>query len=185
MKEANKEVSVEKVLSSIGYEFLRTTTSGGDGGSETIEKQRGFQMVNPTNEWFPGLDSIKTELKSWSWTYGKTPDFTLRKEYLIGQDMNTFETLNIRLNLQVKGGMIQTAMIQVPKGADAFVEESSVADLGGFINAIKGRPFHPGFVNTFEGLLFKTNSRNSSSPLVSVNEIFEDHALPPRRSVSH
>jgi len=172
IKNANVTVSPEKVLSSIGYEFLRTTTDGNDGGAQMIEKQRGFHMINPTNDWFPGLDNLKAEMKSWSWNFGKTPEFSLKKEYLIGQDMDTLESLNIYFNLQVENGFIQSASLQSPSGTRNFVDDTTLSDLSGFINALKDRPFHPGIVSTFEGLLFK----NSNKASVSVHETLEQQA---------
>lgn len=51
LKAENEKATVENVLTSIGYEYLRTDSNGNDGGDELIQKQRGFQMINPTNEW--------------------------------------------------------------------------------------------------------------------------------------
>lgn len=52
LKSQDPTISVDKVLSSVGYEFLRSDSTGNDGGEKQIQHQRGFQMVNPTNEWF-------------------------------------------------------------------------------------------------------------------------------------
>lgn len=178
VRNVNNGVSLEKVLSSIGYEFLRTTTDGNDGGAERIQKQRGFQMVNPTNDWFPGLDSIKSELKSWAWNFGKTPEFSLRKEYQIGQDLTTLEPVNIQLNLEVKKGMVQTASLDLPVDKRDYVDEATFSDLSGFINAIKERQFNPGFVSTFEDLLFKTSKKKP----VSIHETVDDNRKSIRNS---
>lgn len=43
------------LLSAIGWEYLRTDArSLIDGGNDLVQQQKGFQMINPTEEWFPG-----------------------------------------------------------------------------------------------------------------------------------
>lgn len=43
------------MMKSIGWEYLRTHPLNLlDGGMELANQQKGFQMVNPTEEWFPG-----------------------------------------------------------------------------------------------------------------------------------
>lgn len=163
LKNADPSVSVEKVLSAVGYEFLRTDNNGNDGGKQTIEKQRGFQMVNPTNEWFPGLDSIRAEFKNWSWNYGKTPEFSVNRTYPIGVGSNG-EIVNIQLALQVSKGLIHSASLELPNHQRNMVDSTTFADLSAFINAIKDRQFHMGILATFEGLLFKNNNPVSLSP---------------------
>jgi lipoyltransferase 1 len=51
----NSHVKMEKLLASIGWEYLRTCPySAEDRGEDFIGKQRGFQFINPTDQWFPG-----------------------------------------------------------------------------------------------------------------------------------
>lgn len=53
--EENPKVSVEKLISAIGWEYMRTPAFEiRDGGLELANQQQGFQMVNPTESWFPG-----------------------------------------------------------------------------------------------------------------------------------
>lgn len=55
MNELDPNINVNNVLSSIGWEYMRTHPyTLKDGGMEFASKQKGFQMVNPTDEWFPG-----------------------------------------------------------------------------------------------------------------------------------
>ena len=63
LKEANYYISPEKLLSAIGWEYLRTSPiSLEDGGNDLISKQRGFQLINPTDKWFPGMFRYKLRL---------------------------------------------------------------------------------------------------------------------------
>lgn len=67
--------------SACSYEYLRTSaTDLAVEGRELIEAQCGFQLINPTEKWFPGLLDLYKELRSWDWRYGKTPKFTVNKQ---------------------------------------------------------------------------------------------------------
>lgn len=156
MKDENPDVDVGKVLSSIGYEFLRTDNSGNDGGQEMIEKQRGFQMVNPTNDWFPGLDSLRAEYQGWDWSYGRTPEFMFNRSYPISLENHGMTKIEFRM--QVKKGRVELASLEVPAEKKSLIDEATYADLSGFINAIKGRAFHAGIVRNFERLLLRADT---------------------------
>ena len=60
---------------SVGYQFLQTNVDGEDGGMEAINDTRGFQMVRPDDNWFPGLEKIREEFESFNWIFGRTPNF--------------------------------------------------------------------------------------------------------------
>lgn len=48
-------MSMQRLISAVGWEYLRTTPlTKQDGGWDFVSKQRGFQMINPTDGWFPG-----------------------------------------------------------------------------------------------------------------------------------
>lgn len=54
--EENPKVSMERLIKAIGWEYMRTPAfSLRDGGMELANRQRGFQMINPTERWFEGL----------------------------------------------------------------------------------------------------------------------------------
>lgn len=51
----DNRVTVDSLQTAVGYEYLRTPALHlADGGQDLIAKQRGFQFVNPTDDWFPG-----------------------------------------------------------------------------------------------------------------------------------
>uniref|UniRef100_A0A2M4A2F7 Putative lipoate-protein ligase a n=1 Tax=Anopheles triannulatus TaxID=58253 RepID=A0A2M4A2F7_9DIPT len=78
--DVNRTVNIQQLLSAIGYEFLRTpATQLTDGGRELLMKQRGFQLINPTDKWFPGITELRTNFASWDWRFGKTPAFSVQK----------------------------------------------------------------------------------------------------------
>ena len=49
----------------------------------TIFYKRGFQMIRPDNDWFPGLDQLRQDFYSHQWIFGKTPKFKVSIIYLI------------------------------------------------------------------------------------------------------
>lgn len=83
----------------IRYEYLRTTaTELNDGGRHLMMKQRGFQLINPTEKWFPGLMEIRDSFSTWTWCYGKTPKFTVQKDLQLKSDEKDH---NVQLNVIV------------------------------------------------------------------------------------
>ncbi|KAL9875454.1 lipoyl amidotransferase LIPT1, mitochondrial-like [Glossina fuscipes fuscipes] len=85
--DVSSTVNIAQLLSAIGYEFLRTSaTEVEDGGNIQILKQRGFQLINPTEKWFPGIDVLGHEFSSWEWIVGKTPTFSVEKELALKTD---------------------------------------------------------------------------------------------------
>lgn len=61
-------------------------------------KQRGFQLINPTEKWFPGLMEIRESFTSWDWCYGKTPKFTVQKDMQLKSEEKDH---NVKLNISV------------------------------------------------------------------------------------
>lgn len=84
----------------LSYEFLRTSaTELHDGGRHLMMKQRGFQLINPTEKWFPGLNQIRSDLSSWNWCFGKTPSFTVQKDLQLKSDEKEHDVqLNVDVN---------------------------------------------------------------------------------------
>lgn len=48
-------MDVSGLMESVGWEYLRTNPMElKDEGMEFANQQNGFQMINPTEDWFPG-----------------------------------------------------------------------------------------------------------------------------------
>lgn len=59
LSEENPDLSIGGLMDSIGWEYLRThPLELNDEGMEFANLQNGFQMVNPTEDWFPGKEHI-------------------------------------------------------------------------------------------------------------------------------
>lgn len=100
LADVNKNVNVQQLLTAIGYEFLRTPAEKLiDGGRELVMQQRGFQLINPTEKWFPGLNVLRENFSSWDWRYGKTPKFTVQKNIQLKSGEDSHE---LKLNVEVE-----------------------------------------------------------------------------------
>ena len=56
LTDINSTISVDRLISAVGWEYLRTKPiSKEDGGWNLVSKQKGFQLINPTDDWFPGM----------------------------------------------------------------------------------------------------------------------------------
>jgi len=70
---------MDKLLSAIGWEYLRTKALVlEDGRYDQVQQQKGFKFINPTEDWFPGM-------------YGK--QLLLFEKYFEVEDMINFETV--------------------------------------------------------------------------------------------
>lgn len=145
--EENSRVTVDGLQTAVGWEFLRTPALHiADGGQELISKQKGFQMINPTEDWFPGLDKIKQELGSWDWRFGKTPAFEVKRSFAVpsnllstGDDFISKEqdSQELCIKMSVESGLIADVTLNIPPGlmASGFHGDASV------VTHLKGKKF--------------------------------------------
>ncbi|KAM9328658.1 lipoyl amidotransferase LIPT1, mitochondrial isoform 1-T2 [Pholidichthys leucotaenia] len=70
-------------------------------------------FVHPSDEsLFPGLSLMAAELRSWDWTFGKTPKFTVETPLVLRDRSSACSTA--ALHMQVKDGLIQNCQLNVP-----------------------------------------------------------------------
>lgn len=132
------------------YEFLRTNaTELVDGGREQVMRQQGFQLINPTEKWFPGITELRNNFESWAWRYGKTPAFVVeRKVPLKKQQQQQVKSQEdeleeevqskrheMKLRVDVKEGLIDD--IKLVLGGD-----SSNADSISVVSQLKGAEYN-------------------------------------------
>jgi len=139
--DVNRNVNVAQLLSAVGYEYLRTSaTELCDGGSAQAMQQRGFQLVNPTEKWFPGINEIRDCFSSWDWIFGRTPKFSVEKELAFKTDDKRHK---IKLNVTVEGGLMTDIGIVMPNNDRLPVVSTlqskpyNEKNLHGIINALK------------------------------------------------
>lgn len=140
--DVNRHCNVPQLLSAIGYEFLRTpATELADGGREQVMKQRGFQLLNPTEKWFPGLSAIRDNYASWDWRFGRTPKFSVQKTVQLKSDDAKY--LELKLNVTVEKGLITDINLLVPNGEPIPIvsalrgQEYMEDSFGGIVDALK------------------------------------------------
>jgi len=139
--DVNRKVNVPQLLSAVGYEYLRTSaTKLEDGGNAQTMQQRGFQLINPTEKWFPGIREIRDEFGSWDWIYGKTPKFSVEKELYLKADDKEHK---IMLCVEVDKGLMTDITILMPNSERVPVVSAlqhqpyNENNLNGIISALK------------------------------------------------
>ncbi|XP_066155509.1 lipoyl amidotransferase LIPT1, mitochondrial-like [Euwallacea fornicatus] len=139
--EENPEVTVSSLIRAIGWEFLRTKAlTFKDGGMEFANHQKGFHLINPTENWFPGLKEIRDAYKSWDWCYGKTPKFDITRSFTVPGVLlhnNSGASGSLNVTMSVENGMISDITIYVPYEFNSFgfTGEAKV------IHSLKGMQF--------------------------------------------
>lgn len=146
LTDVNRTVNIQQLLSAIGYEFLRTpATQLTDGGRDLLMKQLGFQLINPTEKWFPGIGALRENFSSWDWRIGKTPKFSVQKSIqLKSEGAEQQQQQEMKVKVDVEKGLIQAINLLVP-GQDpipvvsnlvgkAYMEDS----FNGILDAMKG-----------------------------------------------
>jgi len=133
LRAADPALDVSMLQEALGYEFLRTSSDGVDGGAAAIAKQRGFTLVRPDDGWFPGLGKLREELAGHQWIFGKTPKFKVVREFDLPADLALFvrqKPKQIRIELEVNKGLIAEVHVKVPmslvEGEPGILNLSSV-----------------------------------------------------------
>lgn len=112
LADVNRTVNIQQLLSAIGYEFLRTpATQLTDGGRDLLMKQLGFQLINPTEKWFPGLSELRENFASWDWRFGKTPKFSVQKTFQLKSEGDQQHEMKVKVD--VEKGLIQEIWLLV------------------------------------------------------------------------
>lgn len=71
-------------------------------------------LIDPSDESaFPGLSKMATELRSWDWTFGKTPKFSVQTLLDLTDDGSCHRT-SAQLHMEVKNGLIEGCELDVP-----------------------------------------------------------------------
>lgn len=114
--DVDRNINRDILVSAIGWEYLRTSSiKPENGGTMLTQKQQGFQMINPSEDWFPGLETLEKKYKSWQWNYGKTPKFTITRLLKFPVDSkNTSWFHSLKLSLEVENGIVVEIKLSLP-----------------------------------------------------------------------
>ncbi|XP_013879772.1 lipoyl amidotransferase LIPT1, mitochondrial [Austrofundulus limnaeus] len=70
-------------------------------------------MVDPTNESsFPGVSNMAAELRSWEWTFGKTPKFSIETQLEL-MDEQLDARCSASLHMEVKSGRVESCRLDI------------------------------------------------------------------------
>lgn len=84
--------------------------------NEEFNVSAASMLVNPADESaFPGVDRAAVELRSWDWTFGRTPKFSVQTLLELTDDRSMARS-SARLHMQVKNGVIESFELDVPAG---------------------------------------------------------------------
>lgn len=119
--ELNPKIAIDDLLHAIGREYMNPRSC--------------FQIINPTEQQFPGLTEIRDTLKDWEWCYGKTPKFSVTKSF-VGNSNSISE--NLKFTMNIEQGRINDVVLYVPLG------EKKV------ITSLKGQKFTEDIINCLE-----------------------------------
>lgn len=153
--ETNARVTVDNLQSAVGWEYLRTPALHiEDGGQDLISKQRGFQFINPTEAWFPGITEIKNELQSWDWCFGRTPAFTVSRRFSVPRQLLEPTKLysapqELIINMKVEKGLINDVTLKIPPG----LIESGYHGEASVVTHLKGKRFTSEALNAVQSAL--------------------------------
>ncbi|XP_015522208.1 lipoyltransferase 1, mitochondrial isoform X1 [Neodiprion lecontei] len=142
LTDINMHIHPDNLLSAIGWEYLRTrAVTLEDGGQDLVQQQKGFQMINPTEDWFPGITMLRDEFASWEWTFGKTPKFSVTQQL----ELSTIhgEVHELTLTLDIENGIVEEIKMSLPTSLKVanFREDASV------VTSLKGSRYSEDTVN--------------------------------------
>lgn len=86
-------------------------------------RQQGFQLINPTEKWFPGITELRTNFESWAWRFGKTPAFSVERKVQMknGEDGEDKEVKHeLKLRVDVAEGLISGISLVLGDHADSI-----------------------------------------------------------------
>ncbi|XP_046978974.1 lipoyltransferase 1, mitochondrial isoform X1 [Vanessa cardui] len=169
LSDLDNRVTVESLQTAVGYEYLRTPALQlEDGGERHIAKQRGFQFINPTEDWFPGLSELKNDLQTWDWSFGRTPMFTVSRSFPVPSELLAPSKVysaaqELVINMTVEKGLINDVTLNIPPGLveSGFHGEASV------ITHLKGKRFTSEALNALQDAML---TRHTSGDVKKLDE---------------
>lgn len=85
-------------------------------------RQQGFQLINPTEKWFPGITELRTNFESWAWRFGKTPAFSVERKVQMKNDNGEDKEVKheLKLRVDVAEGLISGISLVLGDHADSI-----------------------------------------------------------------
>jgi len=115
-------------------------------------------------ERFPGIGQIRSELSSWEHVFGRTPEFTINREYSLANSVGSTEGSTAKLTMVVSKGRVVNVSVELPKLKNEPAEGTTIGrKLSMLSNDVKGVAFHVDLIRDFEAVLLKKDDAQVSS----------------------
>lgn len=96
LKEIDDHLTFDNVVECVGQYFLLKGISS--------QQTTNIEYVEPAEATcYPGIHEIISQLKDWTWVYGKTPTFTLSRKFFIQLPTSS---ISLEMKSQIKEGII-------------------------------------------------------------------------------
>ncbi|KAF2367067.1 Biotinyl protein ligase (BPL) and lipoyl protein ligase (LPL) catalytic domain [Trinorchestia longiramus] len=143
-------LTVEKVIDAFAWAFLDAPLPGEE--DYTRGASCGITLVNPQDDWFPGLGRLRAELMSWEWLYEKTPRFSKTLELPVPEYLSCFAK-RVRVTIKCQRGVIEELSLDTNAGLHAH----ALKDLKYFyecelLSSLRGTPY----TSQLGGMLYNT-----------------------------
>ncbi|XP_044004091.1 lipoyltransferase 1, mitochondrial-like [Aphidius gifuensis] len=132
LRDINPLVNTDSLIDAIGLEYLSTSSTSGS----TLNNN--FQMINPNDNNYPGLNELVDEFSSWNWNYGKTPKFTVNKKIKLS---DYFDPVDVEL--EVQSGIVIDIKLNLPLN----VEKKYESLIFNVVDQLRGSRYSYEFIN--------------------------------------
>lgn len=131
----NADITVDQLLTSIGHNYLESPVDASCGTpQEAYQRSNGFTLINPSEDWFPGLAEFEGQFSSNSWLHDKTPRFTITRPITLPACVAHDTSVNV--TIQAYHGHIEEIKVQGESACSDVAE--LVQEVG---KAMKGSKF--------------------------------------------
>ncbi|EFN76616.1 Lipoyltransferase 1, mitochondrial [Harpegnathos saltator] len=131
LNDVNPNIKMDKLITVVGKEYLRTNALVlEDEGHVLSEQQMEFQLINPTEDLFTGLDELTGVFRSWDWNFGKTPKFTATRTLEITNHDDKVYYVN--LHVDVQKGLVEQVKMSLPDGLASIDFDQDASAISNF-----------------------------------------------------
>lgn len=110
LSELKTDLTVDQLLTSIGRSYLHSANDSASLTPEQLyQRSNGYALINPSEDWFPGLQALQEELSSKSWLHEKTPRFTITRPVTLPECIAHDTTVNV--SIQAYHGHIEEVKV--------------------------------------------------------------------------
>jgi len=133
LRDVSENISVESLLGSVGRKYLALPTA-----ESRLSRgiSNGFTLINPSDDWFPGLGQLEQELSSWGNLHGRSPRFSITRSITLPECLAPRNT-KVDATLTVYKGIIEDVTLSDAGCSDMTEITQEVAQ------AFKGTQYSP------------------------------------------